>query len=288
LAYVLRISSIAHLLKVEVSAVTIARMPDEFYDLVAHHLPPEQPVGPTGGRPRIRHRIALRVIWFILVTGNRWEDAPHELGCSGRTAHRRLQAWEEAGIWDRLHADLLRLLRKADKLDTGTAIVDSVIVRAFGGGEQTGPSPVDRRKTGTKHTLLVNRQGVPLAIRTAPANASDHTQIIPLVIKFPVVGGKPGRPKELPDEAYADRGYDSESTRWILRWLGIEPHIAKRNTSHGSGLGKVRWVVERTIGWIKGLRRMRVRYDRLAIIRDAFSTLAMAVVCFRILNHDCF
>ena len=27
---------------------------------------------------------------------------------------------------------------------------------------------------------------------------------------------------------YADRGYDSDSTRWILRWLGIEPKIAKR------------------------------------------------------------
>jgi transposase len=264
--------------------VAIARMPDEFYDLVAHHLPPEQPVGPKGGRPRIAHRVVLRVIWFVLATGDRWEDVPPELGCSGRTAHNRLRAWEEAGIWDRLHADLLRLLRQAGKLDTDLVVVDGVSVRAFGGGEQTGPSPVDRRKVGTKHTLLVSRQGVPLAIRTAGANASDHTQIIPLVLDFPKVGGKPGRPKELPDELYADRGYDSDSTRWILRWLGIEPRIAKRKTPHGSGLGKVRWVVERTISWVKGLRRMRVRYDRLGVIRDAFTTLAASVICFRILN----
>jgi transposase len=104
--------------------------------------------------------------------------------------------------------------------------------------------------------------GVPLAIRTAGANASDHRQIIPLILEFPKVGGKPGRPKELPEEAYADRGYDSEATRALLRWLGIEPHIAKRKTPHGSGLGKVRWVVERTISWLKGLRRLRVRYDK--------------------------
>ena len=83
---------------------------------------------------------------------------------------------------------------------------------------------------------------------------------------------------------YADRGYDSEATRWILRWLGIEPRIAKRKTPHGSGLGRVRWVVERTISWLKGLRRMRVRYDRLGVIRDAFTTLAVSVICFRILN----
>jgi len=263
-----------------------ARMPDEFYDLVSHHLPPEQPVGPKGGRPRIGHRVVLKVIWFVLVSGCRWEDVPAEMGCSGRTAHRRLRAWEELGIWDRLHADLLRLLRQADKLDPDVAIVDGVFVRAFGGGEQTGPSPVDRRKKGSKHTLLVDRHGVPLAIRTAGANASDHTQIIPIVLDFPKVGGKPGRPKELPDELYTDRGYDSDATRWLLRWLGIEPHIARRKTPHGSGLGKVRWVVERTISWLKGLRRMRIRYDRLGVIQEAWNTLAASVICFRLLREE--
>ncbi len=264
-----------------------SHMPDKFYDLVAHHLPPEPPrVGPNGGRPWIAHRAVVRAIWYVLASGVRWADVPAELGCSGRTAHRRLRAWEEAGTWDRLHADLLRLLRQAGKLDTDLVVVDGVLVRAFGGGDQTGPSPVDRRKKGTRHTLMVSRQGVPLAARTAGANASDHTQIIPLVLDFPRVGGKPGRPTELPDELYADRGYDSDSTRWLLRWLGVEPHIARRKTPHGSGLGKVRWVVERTISWVKGLRRMRVRYDRLGVIRDAFTTLAASVICFRILVSD--
>lgn len=263
-----------------------AHMPPEFYDLVAHHLPPERPAGPAGGRPRVGHRVALRVIWFVLASGCRWEDVPAELGCSGRTAHRRLRAWEEAGAWDRLHADLLRLLRAAGKLDTDLVVVDGVYVRAFGGGDQTGPSPVDRGKPGTKHTLMVDRNGVPLAIRTAGANASDHTQIIPLLLDFPKVGGKPGRPKQLPDVLYADRGYDSEAARWLLRWMGVEPRIAERGTPHGSGLGRVRWVVERTISWVKGLRRMRVRYDRLGVIRDAFTTLAAGVICFRILHHD--
>jgi transposase len=74
-----------------------ADMPQEFFEAVAHHLPPEQPVGPKGGRPRIGHRAVVRVIWFVLTTGARWEDVPAELGCSGRTAHRRLGEWEEAG-----------------------------------------------------------------------------------------------------------------------------------------------------------------------------------------------
>jgi transposase len=262
------------------------RMPEEFYDIVSHHLPPEEPPTSRGGRPPICHRIVMNVLWFVLTTGCRWEDVPSEMGCSGRTAHRRLKAWEEVGIWSRLHADLLRLLRRDGKLDPDLVVVDSVIVRAFGGGEATGPSPVDRRKRGSKHTPLVERHGVPLAIRTAGANASDHTQILPVVDQFPRIGGKPGRPKQHPAVLYADRGYDSEHTRQVLRWMGIEPRIANRKDEHGSGLGKVRWVVERTIGWLKGLRRLRVRYDRLKVIQDAWNTLAASVICFRIWSHD--
>jgi transposase len=265
-----------------------AQMPLEFMDELKPHLPPERPVGPRGGRPPIGHLVVMRVIWYVLSTGCRWEDVPNEMGCSGRTAHRRLRCWEELGIWDRLHLHLLKLLRKTHRLDPHTAIVDGLIVRAFGGGEDTGPSPVDRRKLGSKHTLLVDPHGIPLAIRTAPANASDHTQILPIVVNFPRIGGQPGRPKELPDTVVADRGYDSDATRALLSWLGIKPLIARRRTAHGSGLGKIRWVVERTNSWLKGLRRMRIRYDRLKIIQDAWNKLAAAVICFRIHCHDCF
>jgi transposase len=264
-----------------------ARMPEEFFDELKPHLPPEQPVGPRGGRPRVRHHAVMRVLWYVLATGCRWEDAPRELGCSGRTAHRRLQEWKEVGVWDRLHVHLLELLRRSGGLEHETAVIDGVIVRAFGGGEATGPSPVDRRKKGSKHTLLVDKRGAPLAIRTVAANVSDHRTILPTLLDYPRVKGKPGRPKELPDKLYADRGYDSEAARHLLTWLGIEPHIARRNTAHGSGLGRVRWVVERTIGWLKGLRRMRVRYDRLKVIQEAWNTLAAAVICFQIAKHDC-
>lgn len=126
--------------------MTRARMPDAFFDLAAHHLPPEQPVGPEGGRPRVGHRAVLNVLWFVLASGCRGEDVPPELGCSGMTAHRCLRLWEEMGVWDRLHVDLLRLLRQAGKFDPDLVIVDAVLVRAFGAGEQTGSSPVDRRK----------------------------------------------------------------------------------------------------------------------------------------------
>src|SRR4051812_23217937 len=65
--------------------------------------------------------------------------------------------------------------------------------------------------------MMVDRLGVP-PVRTAGADTSDHCQVVPTVLEFPKVGGAPGRPRALPDEAYADHGFDSEATRASLRW----------------------------------------------------------------------
>lgn len=261
-------------------------MPAEFMEIVEPLLPPDKPVGPLGGRPRTLNIVAVRVIWYVLATGVRWQDVLSSMGCSGRTAHRRLQEWEEAGVWEALHATLLDLLNRDGGLDLNLAVVDSTLVPAPGGGDDTGPNPTDRGKTGSKHTLMVDGNGVPLALRTTGANASDQKQMEPIIHEFPRVRGKPGRPRTRPDAVFADRGYDSAANRLLLRWLGIEPYIAKRNTEHGSGLGRIRWVVERTNAWLKGLKRMRVRWDRSSVIQNAWNTLAMSVICFRIWS-DC-
>ncbi|QDV71904.1 transposase [Botrimarina mediterranea] len=147
-----------------------SRMPEEFFVELKAHLPPVLRAGPRGGRPRVAHRTVMKVLWWVLATGSRWEEVPPVMGCSGRTAHRSLRAWEELGVWDRLHMYLLRRLRKAGELEHATVVVDSVTVRAFGGGDRSGPSLVDRRKPSSRQTLLANGNGMPLAIRTAEAS----------------------------------------------------------------------------------------------------------------------
>jgi transposase len=71
-------------------------------------------------------------------------------------------------------------------------------------------------------------------------------------------------------------------TRDALRAQGIEPVIARRGEDHGSGLGRIRWVVERTVSRFKGFRLIRVRYDRLIPIQHAWNEIAAAIICFRI------
>ncbi len=63
---------------------------------------------------------------------------------------------------------------------------------------------------------------------------------------------------------------------------GIKPVIAKRRTERGSGLGKFRWVVERTHVWIHNFRRQRIRFERRADIHEALLKLGCSLVGWNI------
>jgi len=152
-------------------------------------------------------------------------------------------------------------------------------------GKKTGPNPTDRRKAGSKHHVISDGQGIPLAVILTGANAHDVTQLLPLVEAIPAVKGKPGRPRRKPDVVQGDRGYDSEPHRKTLRSHHIQPLIAKRNTGHGSGLGTTRWVIERTIAWLHQFRRLRIRYERLPEIHEAFLSIGCALICWNFLNQ---
>ena len=65
----------------------------------------------------------------------------------------------------------------------------------------------------------------------------------------------------------------------------MEPRIAKRNTEHGSGLGKVRWVVERTLGWLSKCRAILVRYNKKACNYLGLIKLASILLWFRRLRR---
>jgi transposase len=131
--------------------------------------------------------------------------------------------------------------------------------------------------------VLTDAQGVPLAAKVTGANRHDVTMLLPLVTSIPPVGGKPGPARQLPERVQGDRAYDSEPHRHILRWLGITPILAQRNSENGSGLGTYRWVVERTISWLHQYRRLRVRYERRADIHQAFLDLGCILICFKCL-----
>ena len=103
---------------------------------------------------------------------------------------------------------------------------------------------------------------------------------------MPAVAGVPGRPRKRPDMLIGDRGYCSQAHRQMLRRRGIRPLLANRYQGHGSGLGRYRWVVERTFSRLHQMKRLLVRYERRADIHEAFLALGCCLICFRRLNHS--
>ncbi len=263
-------------------------LPDELWNRIEPLLPEPRPRRfRFPGRKPLPHRKALTGILFVLKTGISWEDLPQEMGSgSGMTCWRRLRDWHEAGVWQKLHEILLAELQGADQIDWSRAVVDSASVRALGGGEKTGPNPTDRAKPGSKHHVITDGGGIPLAATLTGANAADVTQLEALVEAIPPVRGKPGRPQRRPRALLADRAYDSDPHRQRLRRRGIRPQIARRNTAHGSGLGVYRWVVERTLSWFHKPRKLRLRTERLADIHEALMSLTCALICFNVLTYS--
>jgi transposase len=113
------------------------------------------------------------------------------------------------------------------------------------------------------------------------ANVPDVNQLLALVDAIPPIAGKPGAPRRRPDSVQGDAGYRSLRHRICLFIRGITPIISEQQVVHGSGLGRTRWVVERTLAWLRQFRRLRVRYDRCADIHRGFLALACVILCWR-------
>ena len=128
--------------------------------------------------------------------------------------------------------------------------------------------------------MISDAQGIPLAVLLTAANVNDVTQLQALVEAIPPVRGKPGRPRRRPEIVQGDRGYSSEEQRRWLRAKKIRPLLAKIGSPHGSGLGKTRWVIERTLAWRHHFRRLRVRWERRADTHLAFLNLGCALIAF--------
>ncbi|MCG7524221.1 IS5 family transposase [Streptomyces sp. OfavH-34-F] len=257
-------------------------VPDDLWERIAPLLPPQPARRPRHpGRLRVPDRVALAGIVYVLRKGVAWRYVPASVvGCSGVTAWRRLRDWTEAGVWPRLHTELLVELCKIGLLEMDDCAIDGSHVRALE-GDHVGPSPVDRARPGSKHHLIVDRRGTPPAVSVTGGNRHDVRQLIPLLDAIPRIRGLRGRPRSKPTRLFADRGYDYDKYRRLLWWPGIKPLIARPGVSYGPGLGKTRWVVERTFAWLHQFKRLRIRYERRADLHQSLLELACSIICLR-------
>ena len=221
------------------------------WDQFAALLPEHVDTHPLGcHRPRISDRIIFDKLIQVLVLGAAYERIADSI-CSATTIRRRRDEWIKAGVFEVLEQMCLEAYDKMVGLGLAELSVDGCIVKAPCGGQAAGRSPVDRGKQGTKRSLLVEGNGIPLGCVAAPANRHDSPLLRPTLEKL--ARFDQGLGVGLPDQitVHLDAGYDSKATRDLLDELGCQGVISQKGFPLQAGK---RWVVERTNSWQPRLR----------------------------------
>jgi transposase len=116
-------------------------VPDGLWERIEPLLPRRRRRFRYPGRRPLDDRLVLQGILFVLHTGIGWEHLPQELGFGcGMTAWRRLRAWQQAGVWERLHALLLAELNATERLEWERAVADSSHLQVKKGAPRPAPA----------------------------------------------------------------------------------------------------------------------------------------------------
>jgi len=143
--------------------------------------------------------------------------------------------------------------------------MDGAITKAPLGGKGTGPNPTDRSKSGTKRSILVEGNGIPLAVAVAGANRHDIKLLEPTLKNIVIERPKPTRKR--PQNMCLDKAYDFPTVDELVAEWGYTGHIARRGVDQSkrkriSGYRARRWVVERTSSWMNRFRRLLIRWEK--------------------------
>ena len=127
--------------------------------------------------------------------------------------------------------------------------------------------------------------GLPLSVAVSVANTNDSFALKPLVMAIPATRSRRGPRRRKPAKLHADKAYDQVDLRAWVRDQGIKVRIARKGIESDKRLGRHRWVIERTMAWLSGYRRLTLRYERKATHYLAFLLLGAAITCHKKLRQ---
>ena len=156
------------------------------------------------------------------------------------------------------------------------------------GGEDTGPSPVDRGKKGTKRSVLTDQQGAPLAVEVTGAHTPDKT--VALATLGGLVVDRPEKVVYRLHHLCLDKGYEYADVIEGVEERDYHLHWSKSQAEKVSRLTKKkhparRWVVERTHAWHHRFRRLLIRWEKKNTHYEALIQLASVLIIFRIADR---
>ena len=269
------------------SLAPIWHTPDALWKLIAPILGPEKQPG-TVGRPATPNRVLFDAIIFVLRSGCQWQGIPRETYAPGSTVHGRFRQWVQQGVFVRAWQTLLQYYDKEVGIAWKWQALDGVITKAPLGGEDTGPSPVDRRKMGTKRSVLTDQRGAPLAVEVTGANTHDKT--VALATLDSIVVDRPEKVVYRLHHLCLDKGYDYADVIEGVQARDYHLHLAKSKADNDARRGSKqhparRWVVERTHAWHNRFRRLLVRWEKKSTHYEAFIHVASVLIIFQLVER---
>jgi putative transposase len=237
-----------------------------------------------GGRPRVPDRLCADAIFYVLRTGCQWQALDQTELCAHSTAHDRYQEWVQADVFLKLWQAGVSQFDELKGLDWAWLSMDGALTKAPLGGEETGPNPTDRSKSGVKRSLLNEGHGVPMGLAVAGANRTDMKLARPTLES--VVIERPEPTPEHPQGMCLDAGYDYQAVRDLLDDFGFTAHIRSRGEEarelkEKAGSRARRWVVERGHSWMNRFRRILIRWEKKPENYIGFLHFACALIAFR-------
>lgn len=239
---------------------------------------PDDPPRPRGGRPRSDRRKAIAGIFWILDNGAKWKDLPAEYGTKS-SVHRAFQRWVAGGAFEELLAEVGGRVEERGGFKLYECFIDGTFAKARGGGDGIGCTKAGK---GVKIMIMVDANGLPVAVNTGKASPHESTLVEPL-FDFMLTVDFPGR-------LVGDKAYDSDKLDRAMAGLGVEmiaPHRRNRRpgnrTQDGRKLRRYRrrWTVERTIGWLQNFRRLCIRWEKSSMMFQGFVHLTCALLLMK-------
>lgn len=256
------------------------RLPDRLWAQMEPLLPPRKPHSLGCHNPRVSDRAAMDAILFVLRTGCQWNALNGTGIFSSSSAHRRLQEWVDAGVFEAFWIQGLLNAAALWEIDRSWLALDGAMTKAPLGREKSGPNPTDRGKGGVKRSLLTDGYGISLAVVIDDANRHDmklaKTTLDSLEIELPLLLSV------WPQRLCMDKGYDYLQIQQLAVALGCRRHIHSRAEKQRKVVQRARrWVVDRTHGWLNRFRGLLIRWAKKAKNQFAFLHLACGIITWR-------
>jgi len=222
------------------------------------------------GRPcKASDREFLEKIQFVLRTGIQWNRLSGDLHWS--TYYKKFCKWSQMGIFTTSFKIVQKILKKAKYLNQSSyrnLYIDSSMIKNIKGSDGVGTNHYDRGRKGSKISIVVTQEGIPLGITLSGSHIHDIRLVEDLVDKITV--------KVIGSRLIGDKGYNSRRLKTRLANKGIDliypfkRNQREENTESERQLLRSRNIVENVFSWQQNNRHIRLRYDRYLINYESF------------------